>query len=149
MYLAQFKRYSSTLLNKCIIGVTLNVDLSRSLIFLELICGHKFLVKISERYLHYLWKYNMLKLWKRPYIYNGVFGCHGNTCYIIFYQWFVFARYIVQVQSMCVRILRSIGTKLTNLENMPKPYVLSDITWCENGTSYVMAARIVLIGIFY
>ena len=21
---------------------------------------------------------------KRPMLYNGVFGCHGNTCYVIF-----------------------------------------------------------------
>ena len=24
-----------------------------------------------------------LKLKKRPMLYNGVFGCHGNTCYVI------------------------------------------------------------------
>ena len=50
-------------------------------------------------------------------LYNGVFGCHGNTCYVIFIG-AIFICYIVQVQSMCVPILRSIGTKLTKLENM-------------------------------
>ena len=25
-----------------------------------------------------------LRFWKRPMLYNGVFGCHGNTCYVIF-----------------------------------------------------------------
>ena len=40
----------------------------------------------------------------------------------------VFAKYIVYVQSMCVPILRSIGTILTNLENMQKSYVLFDVT---------------------
>ena len=25
-----------------------------------------------------------LKFWKRPMLHNGVFGCHGNTCYVIF-----------------------------------------------------------------
>ena len=39
-----------------------------------------------------------------------------------------FARYLVYVQSMCVPILRSIGTKLTNVENMQKSYVLFDVT---------------------
>ena len=47
---------------------------------------------------------------------------------------------------MCVPILGSIGTKLTNLENSQKSYVLFDGT-CKNGTTYVIAARILLIGI--
>ena len=52
-------------------------------------------------------------------LYNGVFGCHGNTCYVIFIGAF-FTCFIVYVQSMCVPILRSIGTKLTKLEHMQK-----------------------------
>ena len=33
-----------------------------------------------------VWMGDMLRLkfWKRPMLYNGVFGCHGNTCYVIF-----------------------------------------------------------------
>ena len=40
----------------------------------------------------------------------------------------LFARYIVYVQSMCVSICISIGTKFTNLENMQKSYVLFYVT---------------------
>ena len=69
----------------------------------------------------------VLKKW-RPMLYNGIFGWHGKTYYVIL---------------LCVPILRSIGTKLTNLENMQKS-VLFDDTWRKNGTSYVM---IFLIGI--
>ena len=37
---------------------------------------------------------------------------------------------------MCVPILRSIGSELTKLENMQKLYVLFDVTWRKNGTSW-------------
>ena len=50
-------------------------------------------------------------------LYNGVFGCHGNTCYVIFIGAILYMLYSIG-QSMCVPILRSIGTKLTKLENM-------------------------------
>ena len=54
-------------------------------------------------------------------LYNWVFGCHGNTCYVIFIgAFFCMIHLILYVQSMCVPILRSIGTKLTKLENMQK-----------------------------
>ena len=46
--------------------------------------------------------------------------------------------YIVQVKSMCVPILRSIGSELTKLENMQQLYVLFDlfdVTWRQNITS--------------
>ena len=39
---------------------------------------------------------------------------------------------------MCVPILRSIGSELTKLENMQQLYILFDVTWRKNGTSYVM-----------
>ena len=45
-----------------------------------------------------------------------------------FYQCIFFAGYMANVRSMCVPILRSIGTKLTNLENIQKSYVLFDVT---------------------
>ena len=70
-------------------------------------------------------------------LYNGVFGCHGNTCYVIFIG-AIFILYIVQVKSMCVPILRSIGSELTKLENMQQLYILFDVTLRKNGTSYVM-----------
>ena len=40
----------------------------------------------------------------------------------------ILVMYIVLVQSMCVPILRSLGTPLKNLENMQKSYVLVDVT---------------------
>ena len=49
----------------------------------------------------------------------GVFGCHGNTCYVI-----LIGAFFCMIHSTgpinCVPILRSIGTKLTNLENMQR-----------------------------
>ena len=63
---------------------------------------------------------------KRPMHYNGIFGCHGHICDVILINAFL-ARYIAYVQSMCVPILRSIGTNLTNLENM-QYRVLFDVT---------------------
>ena len=59
---------------------------------------------------------------KHPMLYNGIFGCHGNICSVILIN-AIFARCIVLIQSMCVPMLRSIGTKLTNLENIQKLYV--------------------------
>ena len=60
-------------------------------------------------------------------------------------QFFIW--YIVQVKSMCVPILRSIGSELTKLENMQQLYILYDVTWRKNGTSYVMGTTTLLIGI--
>ena len=45
-----------------------------------------------------------------------------------------FILYIVQVKSMCVPILRSIGSELTKLENMQQLYILFDVTWRKNGS---------------
>ena len=39
-----------------------------------------------------------------------------------------FILYTVQVKSMCVPILRSIGSELTKLENMQQLYILFDVT---------------------
>ena len=51
-------------------------------------------------------------------LYNGVFGCHGNTCYVIFIGAILYMLYSIGPINVCVPILRSIGTKLTKLENM-------------------------------
>ena len=48
---------------------------------------------------------------------------------------------------MCVPILRSIGTKLMNLETCKKSYVLFDVTWRKNGMSYGWIVRDSLLGI--
>ena len=58
-------------------------------------------------------------------------------------QFFIW--YIVQVKSMCVPILRSIGSELTKFENMQQLYVLFDVTWRKNGTSYVMGIATTLL----
>ena len=70
-------------------------------------------------------------------LYNGIVGCHGVILINAFFPWYPIL--YMQVQSMCVTILRSIGTKLTNLENMPKSYVLFDVT------SKVIAQAVVLM----
>ena len=83
----------------------------------------------------------MLIFEKGPMLYNGIFGCHGNICWVILMcnvHITIFAMYIIYVQSMCVPILRSIGTKLTNLENMQKSYVLFDVMWRKNSSSHVI-----------
>ena len=51
-------------------------------------------------------------------LYNGVFGCHGNTCYVIFIGAIFYM--LCSIGPILVPILRSIGTKLTKLENMQK-----------------------------
>ena len=58
-----------------------------------------------------------------------------------------FILYTVQVKSMCVPILRSIGSELTKVENMQQLYILFDVTWRKNVTSCVMGTSTLLIGI--
>ena len=61
----------------------------------------------------------------------------------------LFARYIVYVQSMCVPICISIGTKFTNLENMQKSYVLFYVTLRKKPVRRSSCRLgIILIGIF-
>ena len=48
-------------------------------------------------------------------LYNGIFGCHGNICYVI-----IFGKVHRGPVNVCVPILRSIHTKFMNLENMQK-----------------------------
>ena len=50
-------------------------------------------------------------------LYNGVFGCHGNTYYVIFIGAIFYMLYSICPINV-LPILRSIGTKLTKLENM-------------------------------
>ena len=49
-------------------------------------------------------------------LYNGILGCHGNICYVILINAFLQGIGPINVFTN----LRSIGTKLTNLENMQK-----------------------------
>ena len=93
MYLAQFMRYSSTLLKQCILGVTLMFDLSRSLFFNNINVwsygSGKNLLPISSLFAEIKYVNE-----KRPMLYNGIFGYHRNMCYVIFINAF-FARYMV------------------------------------------------------
>ena len=60
-----------------------------------------------------------------------------------------FTCFIVYVQSMCVPILRSIGTKLPKLEHMQKSRFiwLFDVMWRKNVTSCVMGTATLLIDV--
>ena len=60
-------------------------------------------------------------------LYNVVFGCHGNTCYVIFICAILCMIHNIGQIIVCTD-LRSIGTELTKLENMQKLYVLFDVT---------------------
>ena len=51
-------------------------------------------------------------------LYNGVFGCHGNTCYVIFIGSIFYKLYSIGPINVCTDF--EIGTKLTKLENMQK-----------------------------
>ena len=55
-------------------------------------------------------------------LYNVVFGCHGNTCSVIFIGaiFYMIDLYSTGQINVCVPILRSIGSELTKLENMQK-----------------------------
>ena len=60
-------------------------------------------------------------------LYNGVFGSMViRVMLFVLVQFFIL--YTVQVKSMCVPILRSIGSELTKLENMQQLYILFDVT---------------------
>ena len=50
-------------------------------------------------------------------LYNGVFGCHGNICYVILINAFLCKIHSIGPINVCT-ILRSIGTKLTNLDKL-------------------------------
>ena len=72
-------RYSSTLLNQCILGVTLNFDLARLLIlYITLMCGHKCLVRISDISSLFVAIQKYLNFEKRPMLYYGIFSCHEH-----------------------------------------------------------------------
>ena len=73
-------------------------------------CDPKYVIQISDRYLHYLCKLCKIKkisLEKRLMLYNGIFGCHGNICYVILINAFLQDTYYRS--NLCVR---SIGTHI-------------------------------------
>ena len=63
-------------------------------------------------------------------LYNGVFG----VMLFVLVQFCI--SYTVQVKSMCVPILKSIGSELTKLENMQQLYILFDVTKTVRRTSW-------------
>ena len=50
-------------------------------------------------------------------LYNGVFGCHGNTCYVIFIGAIFYIIYSTGQINVCTDF-EIIGSELTKLENM-------------------------------
>ena len=60
-----------------------------------LMCGQKCLVRFLDRFfLLFAEIIFFLSFEKRPMLYNGIFGCHANICYVILINAF-FSRYIV------------------------------------------------------
>ena len=60
-----------------------------------------------------------LKFGERPILYNGVFGCHGNTCYVILIGAFVFVIHSICPINVCTDFEIN-RYKMTNLENLQK-----------------------------
>ena len=75
-------------------------------------------------------------------LYNWIFGCHGSMCYVILINAFFLQGTYSIGPIMCVPFLRSICTKLTNLENMQNHMTQKTV----RRTSWRF--RLVLIGIF-
>ena len=74
-----------------------------------------------------------LRFWKRPMLYNGVFGCHGNTCYVIFIGAILYMIYSTGNINVC-----------TDFEiNRFR----IDVMWRKNATSCVMGTATLLIDI--
>ena len=76
---------------------------------------------------------------KCPMVYNGVFGCHGNTCCAICIGAFFSMIYSIGPINVCTDFEIN-QYKIDELENMHKSYILFDVKWSKNGTSYVMGA---------
>ena len=60
-------------------------------------CCHKCLVRISDRYLHYVWKLKKESFEKRPMVYNGIMAAKEHKCNVILIN-ACFARCIAYVQ---------------------------------------------------
>ena len=59
-------------------------------------------------------------------LYNGVFGCHGNTCYVIFIGAIFYMIYSTGQINVCTDFEIN-RLELTKLENMQQLYVLFDV----------------------
>ena len=146
MYPAPFMRYSSTLLNQCILGVTFNSDLSRSLFLYNInawsyVSGKNFW-PISSLFV----EITNLKIYeKRVMLYNGIFGLIPWKHYVTLFwsNHFLQETYNVDPSNVCQFWDQSVHT-LMNLENMQRSYVLFDVTWRKTGHD----GRIVLISVF-
>ena len=79
-------------------------------------------------------------------LYNGVFGCHGNTCYVIFIGAILYMLYNTGQINVCTDFEIN-RFRIDEVRNMQQLYVLFDVTWRNNGTSYVMGTTTLLIGI--
>ena len=89
-------------------------------------CGHiiKCLVRISDRYLHYLRKKNY-SFEKRPMLYNGIFGCNENICNVILINGLFCKVHSTGPINVCANF--EINRYKINLENLQKSYVLFEL----------------------
>ena len=80
-------------------------------------------------------------------LYNGIFGCYGNICYIILINAFFCNVHIIGPINVCTNFEIS-RYNIDEFRKHAKIYVLFEVMWRKNGTSYVRTAPIVPIGIF-
>ena len=59
-------------------------------------------------------------------LYNGVFGCHGNTCYVIFIGAIFYIIYSTRQINVCTDF--EINRFRIDEENMQQLYILFDVT---------------------
>ena len=69
-----------------------------------------------------------LKFWKRPLLYNGVFGCHGNMCYVIFIGAIFYMIYSTGQINVCTDF--EMNLYKIDIENMQKSCFIWFI-WCH------------------
>ena len=71
-------------------------------------------------------------------LYNVVFGCHGNTCVMLFLLVrFFYVLYSIGPINVCTDFEIN-RYKIDEVRKYAKNCVLFDVTWRKNGTSYVM-----------
>ena len=61
-------------------------------------------------------------------LYNGVFGCHGNTCYVIFIGAILYMIYSTGQINVCTDFEINRFRIDEVIENMQQLYVLFDVT---------------------
>ena len=83
-------------------------------------------------------------------LYNGVFGCHGNTCYVIFIGAIFYMLYSIGPINVCTdfEINRYKIDEVRKYAKIDRVlFDLFDVMWRKNVTSCVMGTPTVLIDI--